>query len=122
LAAGLLELPAVAREDRLDEGTSFRIFATGPFAFICPRASATVTFTWPSQKRCAVSASIVMTTSGSIAVSPQSTRPSSPSISLTVMRDSGSRYWYWTIVFALRNFGASSSSSARSSNSLPMVA
>ena len=39
-----------------------------------------------------------------------------------VIRDSGWRYWYWTIVFAFWNLGASSSSSARSSNSLPMVA
>src|SRR5919112_5404622 len=103
-------------------GTSLRILATGPFAFIWPRASATVTFTLPSQKRWAVSASIVMTTSGSMAVSPQSTWPSSPSISLTVICESGARYWYWTMVFAFWNLGESSSSSARSSNSLPMVA
>ena len=62
-----------------------------PLAFIWPRASATVTFTLPSQKRCAVSASIVITTSGSSSVSPQSTRPSSPSSRLTVMTDSGLR-------------------------------
>jgi len=106
----------------LTSGTSLRILATGPFAFIWPRASATVTFTLPSQKRCAVSASIVMTTSGSIAVSPKSTWPSSPSISFTVIWDSGSRYWYWTIVFAFWNLGESSSSSARSWNSFPIVA
>jgi hypothetical protein len=79
-------------------------------AFICPRASATVTFTLPSQKRCAVSASIVITTSGSSVVAPQSTWPSSPSSSLTVICDSGARYWYWTIVFAFWNFAPSSSS------------
>jgi hypothetical protein len=94
--------------------------ATGPLAFIWPRASATVTFTLPSQNRCAVSASMVMTTSGSMLVWPQSTWPSSPSTSFTVICDSGSRYWYWTIVFALRNLGASSSSSASCSNSRPM--
>src|SRR4029078_1570562 len=102
----------------LNRGTSLRIFATGPLAFICPRASATVTLTLPSQKRCAVSAAIVITTSGSMLVGPQSTCPSSPSISLTVICDSGSRYWYWTIVFALRNLGASSSASARCSTRL----
>ena len=69
-----------------------------------------MTLTLPSQNLWAVSASIVMTTSGSIVVSPQSTTPSSPSIIFTVICDSGLRYWYWTIVFALRNFGASSSS------------
>jgi hypothetical protein len=41
-----------------------------------------------------------ITTSGSMLVGPQSTCPSSPSISFTVIWDSGSRYWYWTIVFA----------------------
>jgi hypothetical protein len=40
----------------------------------------------------------------------------------TVICDSGLRYWYWTIVFALRNFGDSSGSTVRSSNSFPMNA
>ena len=62
----------------------------------------------------------VLTTSGSMLVWPQSTWPSSPSTSFTVICDSGSRYWYWTIVFALRNLGASSSTSASCSNSRPM--
>ena len=122
LPAALLEQLAVAREDGLTSGTSLRILATGPLAFIWPRASATVTFTLPSQKRWAVSASIVITTSGSMVVWPQSTWPSSPSISLTVICDSGLRYLYWTMVFALRNLGDRSSSSASSWNSLPMVA
>lgn len=58
--------------------------------------------------------------SGSISVSPKSTWDSSPSRIFTVTCDSGFLYWYWTIVSALRNFGPSSSSAARSWNSLPM--
>ena len=72
-------------------GTSLRIFATGPLALICPRASAVVTFTCPSQKRCAVSASMLITTSGSISVSPNSTSVGSSSCSRTVIVESGSR-------------------------------
>ena len=98
-----------------------RIFATGPLALIWPRASAVVTFTCPSQKRWAVSASMLITTSGSISVSPKSTSAGSSSLSRTVIVESGSRWSYWTIVFALRNLGASSSSSASSANSLPIV-
>jgi hypothetical protein len=97
-----------------------RIFATGPLAFIWPRASATVTLTLPSQNLCAVSASMVMITSGSMSVGPRSTFGSSFSFIRTVICDSGLRYWYWTIVSALRNLGESSGSTERSSNSFPM--
>ena len=86
-----LELGLVAGNTGLVRGTSLRIFATGPFALIWPRARATVTFTLPSQKRWAVSASMLITTSGSISVSPKSTSPGSPSFMRTVIFDSGSR-------------------------------
>ena len=66
-----------------------RIFATGPLAFIWPLAIAIVTFTLPSQNLCAVSASIVITISGSMSVSPKSTWPSSPSFIFTVICESG---------------------------------
>jgi hypothetical protein len=59
---------------------------------IWPRASATVTFTLPSQNSWAVSASIDIVTSGSMSDSPKSTSPGWPSWSRTVTADSGSRY------------------------------
>ena len=68
-----------------------------------------------------MSASMLITTSGSISVSPNSTSVGSSSFRRTVIVESGSRCWYCTIVFAWRNFGASSSSTASSANSLPIV-
>ena len=68
-----------------------------------------------------MSASIVITTSGSIVGLAEVHLPVLAVLVIrTVICDSGLRYWYWTIVFALRNFGASSWSSVRSSNSFPM--
>ena len=55
-----------------------------------------------------------------MSVGPKSTWPSSPSFIFTVICESGFVYWYCTIVSARRNFGPSSSSSARSWNSFPM--